>query len=239
MPEHQKRLSTFFKVQYEPMANLIALGLPIGAAIFFEVSFFSVIALFLTPLGTEVVAGHQVAINMTSLLFMIPLSVGMAITVMVGQQVGRNNSVMASRISWLGVRVNFALATINAICIYILSPYIAQMYSSDLNVIAIGTSLLAFAALYQISDAIQIAAAGALRGYQDTLVVMAITFVAYWLCGLGLGYYLAFSAVEPLGAKGFWIGIIAGLTIAAIMLSYRLRKISKATIDKKNSVQKD
>lgn len=236
LPEHQKRLSTFFKIQYKPMASLIALGLPIGAAIFFEVSFFSVIALFITPLGTEVVAGHQVAINMTSLLFMIPLSVGMAITVMVSQQVGRNNSEMASRVSWLGVRVNFALATINASCIYIMSPYIAQMYSSDLSVIAIATSLLAFAALYQISDAIQIAAAGALRGYQDTLVVMAITFVAYWLCGLGLGYYLAFSAVEPLGAKGFWIGIIAGLTVAAIMLSYRLRKISKAAIASKHSV---
>ena len=237
LPEHQKRLSTFFKVQYQPMASLIALGLPIGAAIFFEVSFFSVIALFLTPLGTEVVAGHQVAINMTSLLFMIPLSVGMAITVMVSQQVGRNNSVMASRVSWLGVRVNLALATINATCIYVMSPYIAQMYSSDANVIAIGTSLLAFAALYQISDAIQIAAAGALRGYQDTLVVMAITFFAYWLCGLGLGYYLAFSATEPFGARGFWIGIIAGLTVAAVMRSYRVRKISKAARASKYSIQ--
>lgn len=236
LPEHQKRLSTFFKVQYKPIVSLIALGLPIGAAIFFEVSFFSVIALFLTPLGTEVVAGHQVAINMTSLLFMIPLSVGMAITVMVSQQVGRSNSVMASRVSWLGVRVNLALATINATGIYVMSPYIAQMYSSDANVIAIATTLLAFAALYQISDAIQIAAAGALRGYQDTLVVMAITFFAYWLCGLGLGYYLAFSAAEPFGAKGFWIGIIAGLTVAAIMLSYRLRKISKAAIASKYSI---
>lgn len=236
LPEHQKRLSTFFKVQKKPIVSLIALGLPIGAAIFFEVSFFSVIALFLTPLGTEVVAGHQVAINMTSLLFMIPLSVGMAITVMVSQQVGRSNSVMAARVSWLGVRVNLALATVNATGIYVMSPYIAQMYSSDASVIAIATTLLAFAALYQISDAIQIAAAGALRGYQDTLVVMAITFFAYWLCGLGLGYYLAFSAAEPFGAKGFWIGIIAGLTVAAVMLSYRLHKISKAAIASKYSI---
>lgn len=236
LPDHQKHLRTFFTVQYAPMVSLIALGLPIGAAIFFEVSFFSVIALFLTPLGTEVVAGHQVAINLTSLLFMIPLSVGMAITVMVSQQVGRNNSTMAAQVSWLGVRVNLILASINATMIYILSPYIAQIYSNDINVITIATSLLTFAALYQISDAIQIAAAGALRGYQDTLVVMAITFFAYWLCGLGLGYYLAFSLAvpgiealaEPLGAKGFWIGIIAGLTVAAIMLSYRLRKISRA-----------
>lgn len=236
LPEHQKHLRTFFKIQRAQIVSLLALGLPIGAAIFFEVSFFSVIALFLTPLGTEVVAGHQVAINLTSLLFMIPLSVGMALTVMVGQQVGRNNSSMAAKVSWLGVKVNLLLASVNATMIIVLSPVIAQVYSSDANVIAIATSLLMFAALYQISDAIQIAAAGALRGYQDTVVVMAITFFAYWLCGLGLGYYLAFLPAipgvsllaEPLGAKGFWIGIIAGLTIAAIMLSYRLRKISRA-----------
>ena len=66
---------------------------------------------------------------------------------------------------------------------------------------------------------------------------MAITFFAYWLCGLGLGYYLAFSATEPFGAKGFWIGIIAGLTVAAVMLSYRLRKISKAAMASKYSIQ--
>jgi MATE family multidrug resistance protein len=227
LPEPQKRLSIFYQVQYEPIKRLLILGLPIGAAIFFEVSFFSVIALFLTPLGTDVVAGHQVAINVTSLLFMIPLSVGMAITVMVGQQIGRGEMELASRVSWLGVRANLALATVNASLIYILSPYIAQFYSNDLSVIAIGTSLLAFAALYQISDAIQIAAAGALRGYQDTLVVMLITFCAYWLLGLSMGYYLAFLAPEPMGAKGFWLGIIIGLTASAIMLSYRLFRVSK------------
>lgn len=231
LPEHQKRLSIFFKVQFEPVKRLMLLGLPIGAAIFFEVSFFSVIALFLTPLGTVVVAGHQVAINVTSLLFMIPLSVGMALTVMVGQQIGRGELVLASRVSWLGVRVNLALATVNASCIYLLSPYIAQFYSNDLEVIAIGTTLLAFAALYQISDAIQIAAAGALRGYQDTMIVMLITFCAYWLLGLGMGYYLAFEAPEPLGAKGFWLGIIIGLTASAVMLSYRLFSVSKKTLN--------
>ena len=230
LPAHQKKISTFFKAQYQPMIDLLILGIPIGAAIFFEVSFFSVIALFLTPLGTEVVAGHQVAINMTSLTFMIPLSVGMAITVMVGQQLGKEDAVFAAKVSWLGVKVNLVLALFNAAIILALSPYIAQIYSNDANVVAIGASLLVFAALFQISDAIQIAAAGALRGYQDTIIVMLITFCAYWLCGLGLGYYLAFAAPEPLGAKGFWLGIIVGLTAAAIMLSYRLYRVSRKEI---------
>ncbi len=230
LPDHQKRLSVFFKAQFEPMMSLVAIGIPIGAAIFFEVSFFSVIALFLTPLGTEVVAGHQVAINMTSLTFMIPLSVGMAITVMVGQQLGKDDAKVAAQVSWLGVRVNLGVALFNAAIILALSPYIAQLYSNDANVVAIGASLLVFAALFQISDAIQIAAAGALRGYQDTIIVMIITFFAYWFCGLGLGYFLAFAAPEPQGAKGFWLGIIVGLTAAAIMLSYRLYQVSQKHI---------
>lgn len=230
LPKHQRKLSTFFTMKLEPTRSLIVLGIPIGSAIFFEVSFFSVIALFLTPLGTDVVAGHQVAINMSSLTFMVPLSVGMAITVMVSQQLGREHPDSAASISWLGVRVNLSLAIINASLLILLAPYIAQLYSSDPKVVEIGASLLVFAAIFQFSDAIQIAAAGALRGYQDTIIVMLITFFAYWLCGLGLGYFLTFEAHEPLGAKGFWIGIIVGLTAAAIMLSYRLYRVSNKAL---------
>ncbi len=231
LPVQQRKLATFFNPKLTPMLSLVALGIPIGSAIFFEVSFFSVIALFLTPLGTDVVAGHQVAINMSSLTFMVPLSVAMAITVMVGQQLGRGNAKAAAKISWLGVCVNLALAIINASIIFLLSPYIAQLYSSDPKVVEIGAALLVFAALFQFSDAIQIAAAGALRGYQDTIIVMIITFCAYWLCGLGLGYFLAFLAPEPLGAEGFWLGIIVGLTAAALMLSYRLHRVSQKALN--------
>jgi MATE family multidrug resistance protein len=230
LPVHQRKLATFFAIKRDPIISLLALGIPIGSAIFFEVSFFSVIALFLTPLGTEVVAGHQVAINMSSLTFMVPLSVGMAITVMVSQQLGRQQTDEAANISWLGMRVNISLAFLNASMIILLAPYIAQLYSSDPAVVKIGAALLVFAAIFQISDAIQIAAAGALRGYQDTIIVMIITFCSYWLCGIGLGYFLTFETAEPLGAKGFWIGIIVGLTAAAIMLSYRLYRVSQKAL---------
>jgi MATE family multidrug resistance protein len=162
---------------------------------------------------------------------MIPLSLGMALTVMVGQQIGRQQPEQAAKVSWLGVKVNLVLALFNASLIMIFASYIAQLYSTDPEVVAIGASLLVFAAIFQISDAIQIATAGALRGYQDTMIVMAITFCAYWLFGLGLGYYFAFAAPEPLGAKGFWLGIILGLTAAAIMLSYRLFRVSRKAID--------
>lgn len=225
LPVQFKSLRIFFHARPKVMKDLFKTGLPIGSAIFFEVSFFSVIALFLSPLGTVVVAGHQVAINVSSLTFMVPLSVAMAITVMVGQQLGKGQPELALQASWLAVKVNLVLALLNASLIYIFADAIADLYSKDPQVVAIGASLLALAAIYQFSDAIQIAAAGALRGYEDTLVVMLITFLAYWVCGIGLGYYLTYIYQPALGAKGFWLGIIFGLTLAAIMLGLRLRRV--------------
>ena len=210
---------------------VVALGLPIGTAIFFEVSLFSVIALFLTDLGPVTVAGHQVALNVSSLTFMIPLSLAMALTVRVGHHLGSNQRVLARRAAWLGVRVNLALAAINASLMVTLSGVISGLYSPDPKVVEVASGLLLFAAVFQLSDAIQVGAAGALRGYQDTLPVMIITFISYWAIGLALGYYLAFypqgfNDGQPMGAEGFWSGLVIGLTAAAVALGYRLYKVS-------------
>lgn len=213
--------------QWQRVTELVKIGLPIGLAIFFEVSLFSVIALFLTVLGPTIVAGHQVALNVSSLTFMVPLSLGMALTVRVGHHIGRHDVAFAQRLSWFGVKINLALAVVNATLIVALAHWIASLYSPDPEVVSIASALLIFAAIFQLSDAVQIAAAGALRAYQDTLAVMLITFVSYWVLGLGLGYYLAFRWPEPMGAAGFWIGLIIGLTSAALALSWRLRHVSR------------
>lgn len=219
-----------FKPKWQRVRQLVSIGLPIGIAIFFEVSLFSVIALFLTDLGPTVVAGHQVALNVSSLTFMVPLSVGLALTVRVGHHLGAGANDLAQRTAWLGIRLNLAFAVCNASLIVWLSSTIASLYSPDPEVVALATSLLLFAALFQLSDSIQVSAASALRGYQDTLPVMAITFIAYWLVGLGLGYWLAFDGEMiggPLGAKGFWIGLVIGLTVAAMALSWRLARVAR------------
>lgn len=230
LPVQFKSIAVFFRADLNTMRDLFKTGIPIGSAIFFEVSFFSVIALFLSPLGTIVVAGHQVAINVSSLTFMVPLSVAMAVTVMVGQQLGKGQPELALKASWLSVKVNLALAVFNASLIFIFADAIAALYSKDPEVVAIGATLLALAAIYQFSDAIQIAAAGALRGYEDTVMVMLITFLAYWVCGIGLGYYLTFIYQPELGAKGFWLGIIFGLTLAAVMLGLRLHRVGQKSL---------
>ncbi|MDP2609327.1 MULTISPECIES: MATE family efflux transporter [unclassified Oceanobacter] len=212
--------------------NILRIGVPIGIAIFFEVSLFTAIALFLTDLGPVVVAGHQVALNMSSITFMIPLSLGMALTVRVGHYLGSGDTLLARQTAWLGVRLNLAIALFNATLIILLSETIAGWYSPDPEVVAIGSVLLVYAAVFQLSDATQVAAAGALRGYQDTFVVMLITFVTYWLVGLGCGYGLAFHGIPllniaPAGAPGFWTGLVIGLSAAALALSLRLKRVSR------------
>lgn len=205
--------------------DIFKIGVPIGAAIFFEVSLFVVIALFLTPLGPTVVAGHQVALNLSSLTFMLPLSIGMALTVRVSYWRGKHKAATAKAAAWLGVKANFIVSIFNASLMVILANYIARLYSPDPEVVRIATGLLYFAAIFQLSDAVQVAASSALRAYHDTFVVMIITCFAYWLVGLGSGYWLAYGA--GYGAKGFWMGLILGLTTAAIILSWRLTYISR------------
>lgn len=209
------------------LASLSRIGLPIGIAIFFEISLFTAIALFLTDLGPIVVAGHQVALNVSSVTFMIPLSLGMALTVRVGHHLGRLEHSDARKTAWLGIKLNLLLALGNAAIILLGANMIANLYSPDPAVVAIGSALLIYAAVFQIPDSIQIAAAGSLRAFEDTFAVMLITFFSFWLIGFSTGWYLAYELDEPMGAAGFWIGLIAGLSCAAIVLSLRLGVIGR------------
>jgi MATE family multidrug resistance protein len=150
----------------------------------------------------------------------------MALTVRVGHHLGSKDIIAARTTAWLGLKLNLGLALFNAAIIVLAARYIAGLYSPDPLVVAVASSLMIYAAIFQISDAAQIAAAGALRGYRDTLAVMMITFVAYWLIGLTSGYWLAYGENTQLGAKGFWMGLVVGLTCAALALCWRLYLIS-------------
>lgn len=224
LPKDFPLWSNVFKPVVSHVKDILKIGVPIGVAIFFEVSLFVVIALFLTELGPTIVAGHQVALNVSSLTFMIPLSIGMALTVRVSHWRGRGDLKLARKVSWLGVRLNLVLAIFNASLIVLFSAFIAGIYSPDPDVVSTAAGLLLFAAVFQLSDAVQVAASSALRAYHDTFMVMVITFFAYWFVGLGGGYWLAYQAPTPMGAAGFWTGLILGLTTAAVLLSLRLRR---------------
>ncbi|MBS7691408.1 MATE family efflux transporter [Pseudomonas lalucatii] len=214
----------FERPQWPVIRRLLSIGLPIGIAVFAESSIFAVIALLIGGLGATVVAGHQIALNFSSLVFMIPYSLGMAVTVRVGQALGRNDPRGARFAAGVGMASALAYACLSASLILLLREPIARIYSPDPAVIALASGLIVYSALFQLSDAVQVTAAGALRGYQDTRVTMLLTLFAYWGIGLPVGYSLGLTHWfgEPSGPRGLWQGLVVGLTCAAIMLALRL-----------------
>jgi multidrug resistance protein, MATE family len=224
--------SRFEWPQWQPIRRLLEIGVPMGIAVFAEVSIFSVIALLIGGLGASVVAGHQIALNFTSMVFMIPYSLGMAATVRVGQALGRGDPREARFAAGVSMGAALGYACLSASAMLLLREQIAQIYSPDPTVIAIAASLIVLAAFFQFSDAVQVTAAGALRGYQDTRMTMILTLFAYWGVGLPVGYALGLSDLfgEPSGPRGLWQGLIVGLSVAAIMLAIRLAGCARRRI---------
>ncbi len=215
----------------QELSALLKLGLPIGIALFVEGSIFSVIALLIASLGVIIVASHQIALNFSSLLFISPLSISMALTIQVGHAIGAKQYQQALDTIKAGYWVNLTTAVIAAVLIINFAQQIAQWYSEDQQVIQLASSLMLFAALYQVSDGIQLSASGSLRGLKDTAIPMLFSIFAYWAIGLPLGYILGLTdwLTPPMAAQGFWIGLISGLSVSAILLSLRLHLITRSS----------
>lgn len=224
--------SRFDAPQWPVISRLLSVGAPIGIAVFAESSIFSVIALLIGELGATVVAGHQIALNFASLTFMIPLSIGMAITVRVGQSLGRGEPRQARFSAGTGVAVGLSWACISASIMLLFRAPIATLYTQDPAVVSLAASLIVFAALFQFSDAVQVTAAGGLRGYQDTRATMVITLLAYWGIGLPVGYVLGLTdwIGQARGPAGLWQGLVVGLTCAAVLLAIRLARSARRRI---------
>lgn len=211
------------------MKRLVQLGLPIALALFFEVTLFAVVALLVSPLGIVDVAGHQIALNFSSLVFVLPLSLAAAVTIRVGFRLGQGSTLMAQTAARTGLGVAVFMATMTAILTVFFRHPIAILYNDNPAVVTLASQLMLLAALYQISDSIQVIGSGVLRGYKDTRSIFYITFVAYWVLGLPSGYILALTdyVVAPMGPAGFWCGFIFGLTAAAIMMLLRMRFLQR------------
>jgi MATE family multidrug resistance protein len=224
--------SRFDWPQWPVIRRLLSVGIPIGVAVFAESSIFAVIALLIGGLGATVVAGHQIALNFSSLTFMIPLSIGMATTVRVGQSLGRGKPREARFSAGVGIVVGLSWACISASVMLLFRTPIAMLYTQDPAVVSLAASLIVFAALFQFSDAVQVTAAGGLRGYQDTRAAMVITLFAYWGIGLPVGYVLGLTdwAGPASGPAGLWQGLVVGLTCAAMLLAVRLARSARQRI---------
>lgn len=205
--------------------SLFNLGFPICIGLAMEAGMFMVSTLLMGRFGAETVAGHQIALNIVSITFMIPLGIAQALTVRVGRAIGAGEMVLARQRGQLGIVLCGGLMAISGLCLWFFGESLAALYTPDNTVVAIGAHFLMFAALFQLGDGLQIGASGVLRGYKDTRVPMFINTVSYWLVGLATGVYL--SMYTSLGADGLWIGIVIGLFTAAVVLNGRFYLLSR------------
>ncbi|EOD5873113.1 MdtK family multidrug efflux MATE transporter [Enterobacter hormaechei] len=221
--------TAFSTPDWSMLTRLTQLGLPIALALFFEVTLFAVVALLVSPLGIIDVAGHQIALNFSSLMFVLPMSLAAAVTIRVGFRLGQGSTLDAQTAARTGLGVGVCMAVCTALFTVLLREQIALLYNDNPEVVTLASHLMLLAAIYQISDSIQVIGSGVLRGYKDTRSIFFITFIAYWVLGLPCGYILALTdlVVDRMGPAGFWMGFIIGLTSATIMMMLRMRFLQR------------
>ncbi|HEY5799745.1 MAG TPA: MATE family efflux transporter [Burkholderiaceae bacterium] len=217
--------------------RMLHLGMPIGVSYFAEVSAFAIVGLLVARFGVVQMSAHQIALNFSSLVFMVPLTFGIALVTRVGHALGEGDPRRARFAAEVGLGLSLAFAVLSAIAILICRTQIAQAYTTDPQVQEMARHLLLFAAIFQLSDAAQVGAACAIRGYNVTRMPMVIHLAAFWLFAVPLGCLLGLAPgwaplapAVPMGAAGFWIGLVVGLTVAAVALCVYLDRLSRSRI---------
>jgi MATE family multidrug resistance protein len=171
-------------------------------------------------LGTEAVAAHQIALNLASLTFMVPLGVSAAGTILVGRAVGAGNPDAARRAVTAALVVGVGFMAITALVFLGAPGFLASVYTDDRTVLALAVVLIPLAGVFQVFDGLQVVSAGVLRGVADTRVPMMIGLVGFWLVGLPISLALAFP--WGLGPTGLWWGLVAGLAVVSLALVVRV-----------------
>lgn len=219
--------------QLEQLLQLLKLGIPIGFSLLIEASMFCVLALILAPHGEVVIAANQITISYTGMIFMVPLSIAMALTIRVGHLVGSDKPEAARYAAITGIMITLFIALFSCSLSLLLARDIAGLYTGEEPILLLATTLISIAAVFQFSDALQVSAAGALRGYKDTSIPLVMVFIAYWLIGLPTGYILGFTdLIAPaMIAAGLWYGLLIGLSAGAVLLTTRLIRIARHAIN--------
>lgn len=202
--------------------RMLRLGVPIALQYELEIACFGGVALLAGAMGTIQVASHQVAINLASLTYMVPLGVSTAATVLVGRAVGARDEEGVRRNASTALLVGAAFMSLMAALFLLLPRFLAGLYSNDAGVLALAAVLIPLAGIFQVFDGVQIVAIGVLRGLADTRTPFVISLIGYWLIGMPVGVVLAY----PLGGgvAGLWWGLVVGLAAVATVLIYRVRR---------------
>lgn len=220
--------------QTSVVKKLLSLGIPTSMQMFFEVTAFAAAALIMGTLGKTPQAAHQIAINLAAMTFLTCTGLGMAATIRVGNQLGKNNATGLYKAGMSAIIQVVLFMLIAALLFIGLRNVLPQLYIDDDAVIQIASVLLIMAAIFQVSDGIQVVALGVLRGMQDVKIPMLITFLAYWVCGIPISYLSA--RYLNLGPVGIWMGLVIGLTISAILLTRRFVVRSRMAVHRSKTI---
>lgn len=208
--------------EFGPLRRMFLLGAPIGIQLQIEYGAFAFVGLLMGWLGTEQLAGHQVALNLASLTFMVPLGVGAAAAVLVGNAIGRHDPGAARRLAGAALACGTVFMALSAITFIAIPAQLAALYTTQAGVLFLATRLIPVAGIFQVFDGLQVVSGGILRGAGDTRVPMLINVVAYWVLMMPLCLFLGFRT--SLGAVGLWYGLAAGLGVVALLLLLRIRR---------------
>ncbi|MCK0147554.1 MATE family efflux transporter [Arenibacter sp. F26102] len=227
----------FRAIEKKVMKKIIDLGFPSALQMFFEVAIFTAAIWLSGVLGKNSQAANQIALNLSSMTFMVGMGLGVAAMIRVGNQKGLGSFKDLRRIAQSIFLLTLILEIIFAIAFVILKDWLPTIYldlgdasnmADNTEVVLIAAQLILVAAVFQISDGLQVVVLGALRGMQDVRIPTMITFVAYWMIGFPISFYL--GLYTPLESTGIWIGLLAGLTASAIMLYIRFNYLTKKMI---------
>jgi MATE family multidrug resistance protein len=209
--------------------EFLKLGVPIALTFIADVTAFTFMALFIARLGPVMSGAHQIAASLAALAFMIPLSLGNATSVLVGQALGAQQTARARRICWEAIRFGMIIALIVSLTFLLGAPYIAAFYTTDLQVQAVAIPLIVMVGIYHLGDALQAIAVNALRGYKNSIVPMVIYTVTLWVPGLGGGILLGLTNTfgDARGAQGFWLAGIGSIWLVGGLMAIYLNSTSK------------
>lgn len=207
-------------IAWAPMSRMLRIGVPIGVQWFFESFAFGLTALFMGWMGTASLAGHEIALNMAALTFMVPLGVSGAAAAVVGRAIGRGDLSTARRDAMSAIVCGVGFMCVSAVVFIAAPAWLTSLYTDEAATVAVAVALIPLAGWFQVFDGLQAVTSGVLRGTGDTRIPAVLHLVAFWGIGIPLGYYLGFHTA--LKERGLWIGLVAGLAAAALLQSARV-----------------
>ncbi|MDO9061399.1 MAG: MATE family efflux transporter, partial [Bradyrhizobium sp.] len=222
-------LGRIWRIDWILMRRLIVIGAPISISFLLEYGLFSAAALLMGLISTTALAAHQIALQVTAILFMVPFGIGIAATVRVGHAVGRNDAAAVRRAGFVATLLGMALVSALTLAVILARFAIARFFFGEAVesgglVIELTATLLMVGATFFVADGIQTVAAGALRGMNDTRIPLLFAAISYWLIGFPAAYGLAFWT--GWGAIGVWIGLSCGTAVYAVLLVLRFRRLA-------------